>query len=149
RRRILALALTGLVIYGVAPAVLDVLGAYKKLDEVEPLWWVAVLLSQAASLACMWVVQAVAMSTHRWRAVATSQLASGSLGRVIPGGAATAAALQYRMLVQAGISTGAAATGLAAGSIILIAALAALPVVVLPLTLVGLQVPERLWQTSL
>ena len=149
RRRILALAVTGLVIYGVAPAVLDVLGAYKKLGDIEPGWWIAVVLAQAAGLFCMWVVQAISMSTHKFRAVATSQLASGALGRVIPGGAATAAALQYRMLLQAGIPSGTAATGLAAGSLILIVALAGLPLVVLPLTFVGLHVPEKLWQTSL
>jgi hypothetical protein len=35
RRRILAVVLTGLVLYGVAPAVVDVLGGRRDLDEAR------------------------------------------------------------------------------------------------------------------
>src|SRR3954465_8038908 len=98
RRRILALALTGLVLYGGAPAVIDVLGGWRDLDRVAPSWWIAVLGTQVAGWACLWALQRLALRRPRWFPVASSQLASGALGRVVPGGAAAAAALQYRML---------------------------------------------------
>ena len=57
RRRILALALTALVLYGVAPAVIDVLGGWRDLDQVSPAWWVAVVATQVAGWACMWAIR--------------------------------------------------------------------------------------------
>src|SRR4051794_80425 len=124
RKRILALALTGLVLYGVAPAVVDVLGGWRSLDEVAPQWWIAVVVSQVAGWGCLWAVQRLALHTRPWFGVVTSQLASGALGRVVPGGAAAAAALQYRMLAQAGLQRATIATGLTAGALLLVGALA-------------------------
>jgi uncharacterized protein (TIRG00374 family) len=89
-------------------------------------------------------VQRLALRPPGWFAVATSQLASGALGRVVPGGAAAAAALQYRMLWQAGLSRPAVATGLAAGSILLLAALAALPLLAVPALVAGRRIPNGL-----
>jgi len=79
----------------------------------------------------------------------TSQLASGALGRVVPGGPAAAGALQYRMLVQAGIPSSLAGIGIGVASIVLLAILAALPVLAIPAVLLGVAVPERLWQAGL
>ena len=111
RRRIIGLVITAIALYGVAPAVIDVLGGYKDLDRVSPAWWIAVIVTQVAGWVALWDVQRLALHTKQWFAVATSQLASGSLGRVVPGGAAATAALQYRMLWQAGLSRPAVATG--------------------------------------
>src|SRR6185295_9957929 len=144
RRRILGLAVTALALYGVGPAVVDVLGGWRNLDDVAPGWWVAVLVTQVADWACLWAVQRLALRPRGWFAVATSQLASGALGRVVPGGAAAAAALQYRMLWQAGLTRPVVATGLAAGSILLLAALAALPLLAVPALIAGRRIPEGL-----
>ena len=144
RRRILGLAVTALALYGVGPAVVDVLGGWRNLDEVAPGWWIAVLVTQVAGWACLWAVQRLAMHARGWFAIATSQLASGALGRVVPGGAAAAAALQYRMLWQAALPRPAVATGLAAGSILLLAALAALPLLALPALVAGRRIPDGL-----
>jgi uncharacterized protein (TIRG00374 family) len=76
--------------------------------------------------------------------VATSQLASGALGRVVPGGAATAAAAQYAMLGADGVGREAIVLGLAAGTVVQLAALTALPLLVLPLVAFGLHIPQRL-----
>src|SRR4051794_41309695 len=126
RRRILGLALTALMLYGVAPAVVDVLGGWHDLDRVSPAWWLAVLATQVAGWACLWVVQRLALNRAPWFPVATSQLASGALGRVVPGGAAATAALQYRMLAQSGLAPTAVATGLTAGALLLVRGLCAL-----------------------
>lgn len=148
-RRALVLALTGLVLYGVAPAIGEVLGAWDRLDDVEPLWWVGVLVTQLAGLICLWDLQRLAVQSDRWFPVITSNLAGGALGRAVPGGAATAAALQFRMLRQAGIDAAAVGTGVTAGSILLVAALAGLPLLALPAVIGGLAVPGTLWQATL
>src|SRR5690242_10336007 len=132
RRRIFGLALTALMLYGVAPAVVDVLGGWRDLKRVSPAWWIAVLVTQVAGWVCMWAVQRLALNRAKWFPVATSQLASGALGRVVPGGAAAAAALQYRMLAQAGLERAAVATGLTTGSLLLFGALCSLPVLAVP-----------------
>ncbi len=148
RKRILALALTALVLYGVAPAVVDVLGGWRDLDEVAPGWWVAVLVTQVAGWVCLWGLQRLALRGAPWFAVAGSQLASGALGRVVPGGAAAAAALQYRMLAQAGLRGPTVATGLTAGSLLLVAALAAMPLLAVPALLAGRTIPEGLLEAG-
>src|SRR4051812_15086315 len=144
RKRILALALTGLVLYGVAPAVVDVLGGWRNLDEVAPQWWIAVVVTQVAGGGCLWAPQRLAPPTRPRFGVITSQLAGGALGRVVPGGAAAAAALQYRMLAQAGLERATIATGLTAGSLLLLGALAALPLLAIPAFVAGRTIPRGL-----
>jgi uncharacterized protein (TIRG00374 family) len=148
RRRILALAATAVVLYGVAPAVVDVLGGWRALDEVSPGWWLAVILTQVAGWACLWALQRVALREPAWFAVSTSQLASGAIGRVVPGGAAAAAALQFRMLAQAGLERATIATGLAAGSLLLLAALAAMPLLAVPALVAGRSIPPGLLEAG-
>ena len=63
---------------------------------------------------------------------------------MVPGGAAATAALQYRMLWQAGLSRPAVATGLAAGSILLLGALASLPLLAVPALIAGRKIPDGL-----
>jgi len=78
-----------------------------------------------------------------------SQLAGNALSRIVPGGAAAGAALQYRMLAQAGIATTTAATGLTATSLIGTATLLALPILTIPAILAGRPVPAGLAQSAL
>jgi uncharacterized protein (TIRG00374 family) len=148
RRRILGLALTALMLYGVAPAVVDVLGGWRDLDRLSPAWWAAVLGAQVAGWGCLWVVQRLALNRAPWFPVATSQLASGALGRVVPGGAAAAGALQYRMLAQSGLAQTAVATGLTAGSLLLFGALCALPVLAVPALIAGRRIPVGLLEAG-
>jgi uncharacterized protein (TIRG00374 family) len=147
-RRAVALAVTALVLYGVAPAVGDVLGAWPKVRDLHPWWLAAMVAFEIASLWCLWELQALSIGTHDQVAVATSQLAGGALGRVIPGGAATAAAAQYNMLNAADVPRGAIATGLAAATILQIAGLCVLPLLALPALLLGLNVPTTLLETG-
>src|SRR4051812_32795197 len=148
RRRILGLAVCALVLYGVAPAVLDVLGGWRDLERVTPAWWIAVIATQVAGWGCLWALQRLALHRAGWFPVATSQLASGALGRVVPGGAAAAAALQYRMLTQAGVAQTTVATGLTAGSLLLLGALSALPVLAVPALVAGRRIPSGLLEAG-
>jgi uncharacterized membrane protein YbhN (UPF0104 family) len=148
-RRAAALAVTALVLYGVAPAIGEVLGAWPQVADLKP-WWLAIMLvAEAASCWCLWELQALSIGTHDTTAVATSQLAGGALGRVIPGGAATAAATQYNMLNASDVPRGAIATGLAAATVLQIAGLCVLPALALPAIVFGLRVPETLLETAI
>lgn len=148
-RRAAALGLTALVLYGVAPAIGEVLGAWPKVADLKPWWLAGMLLFEAASCWCLWELQALSIGTKDMGAVATSQLAGGALGRVIPGGAATAAATQYNMLNAADVPRAAIATGLAAATVLQIAALCVLPAVALPVLLFGFTVPRTLLETAI
>jgi uncharacterized protein (TIRG00374 family) len=147
-RRAAALALTALVIYGVAPAIGEVLGAFDEVITLKPWWLVAMVLAEAASCWCLWELQALSIGTRDTTGVATSQLAGGALGRVIPGGAATAAATQYNMLNTSDVPRASIATGLAAATVLQIAGLCVLPVLALPAIIFGLRVPETLFETG-
>jgi uncharacterized protein (TIRG00374 family) len=149
RQRIIGLVVTALVLYGVAPAILEVFGAFDRIDTIQGWWWGVMVLTQAAALVSFWQVQRLALHTRDWFAVATSNLASGALGRVIPGGAAASAALQYQMLVRGDVNGAAAATGLTAGSLLLVGTLAALPLLALPAVIGGVQVPRSLLNAAL
>ena len=67
---------------------------------------------QAASLACVWALQHVALRARRWRPVIASQLAGSALAKIAPGGGAMGAALQYKMLVRSGFPAAATVTAL-------------------------------------
>ncbi len=148
-RRVAALALTALVLYGVAPAVGEVLGAWPQVADFKVWWLAAMLIAEVASCWCLWELQALSIGTHDTTAVVTSQLAGGALGRVIPGGAATAAAAQYNMLNASDVPRGSIATGLAAATVLQIAGLCVLPALALPAIVFGLRVPETLLETAI
>ena len=96
-------------------------------------------------------VAAAAARRRRALVVAGGHVAAG-LGRARPRRArraAAAGALQYRMLVEAGIPSSLAGIGIGVASIVLLATLAALPVLAIPAVLLGVAIPERLWQAGL
>ena len=113
-KRGLLLAVTGVSLYLLAPALLEVFGAFDRLDDFNPLWYLAMVALQVGSYACMWMVQKIAMRADHIGPVITSQLASNAFGRVVPGGVAAAGAMQYSMLARAGVPAAAAASGMTA-----------------------------------
>jgi uncharacterized protein (TIRG00374 family) len=131
-RTIVQLAVCGVSLYLVAPSIVELLGSWDDLDELAPAWLLAMALLQVAATVCMWALQRVALHTRDWYAVATSQLAGAAIGKVVPGGGAVAAALQYRMLTQAGIAGPSAVAGLTASSLLTLAIVLALPVLAIP-----------------
>jgi uncharacterized protein (TIRG00374 family) len=148
-RRAAALALTALVLYGVAPAIGEVLGAWPEVANLKPWWLIGMVIAEAASCWCLWELQALSIGTKDTTAVATSQLSGGALGRVIPGGAATAAATQYNMLNAADVPRASIATGLAVATVLQVAGLCVLPVLTLPAIVFGLRVPQTLLETAI
>jgi uncharacterized protein (TIRG00374 family) len=148
-KRGLLLAVTGVSLYLLAPALLEVFGAYDRLDDFNPLWWIAMVLLQIGSYACVWTLQRIAMRAERRGPVVTSQLASNAFGRVVPGGVAAAGAMQYAMLRGAGLPAGRAASGMTASSVLLFGILLALPLLALPAVLFGAPVDPGLGRAAL
>jgi uncharacterized protein (TIRG00374 family) len=141
RRRVLRsafwLALTAISLYLVAPTLTQTLGSWRDLQRVQPLWLLVMLAGQGASFFCLWLQQRFTLHLHEWFPVITSQLAGNALAKVVPGGGAAGATLQYRMLVAAGAPATATAVGLTVSSLLVFAVLLLLPVLSLPALIGG------------
>jgi uncharacterized protein (TIRG00374 family) len=148
-KRGLLLAVTGVSLYLLAPALLEVFGAYDRLDDFNPVWWIAMVLLQIGSYASIWELQRIAMRAERRAPVVTSQLASNAFGRVVPGGVAAAGAMQYAMLTRGGVPAGRAASGMTASSVLVFGILLALPLLALPAVLFGAPVDPGLGKAAL
>ncbi|HEY7454477.1 MAG TPA: YbhN family protein [Thermoleophilaceae bacterium] len=148
-RRGLLLVVSAVSLYLLAPALLEVFGAFDELEEVNPLWFVAMVALQVGSYACMWAIQRLATRAEHWGPVITSQLASNSFGRVVPGGVAAAGAMQYAMLVRGGVPAAAAASGMTASSLLIFGTLLALPVLATPAIIGGVAVDPHLTRAAL
>ena len=153
RRRIIVRAvwLLGAAVgfYVFTPTILAFVDDAPRLLQIEPGWFPLLLLAQGASFVALWQLHHVAIRCDDRVLIATSQLASNAFSRVVPGGAAAAGALQFRMLVQGGVAPAAAATGLTAVGLITIAALFALPILTVPAIVAGAPVARGLWQAAL
>ncbi|MGH3045273.1 MAG: UPF0104 family protein, partial [Gaiellaceae bacterium] len=90
-------------LYLLWPSLTEVFTSWRSLFEMEPGWFAAAIVVEAASFVCVWHLQRIALQTKSWYAVGTSQLAGNALGRVIPGGMAASGTLQYQMLIRAGL----------------------------------------------
>jgi uncharacterized protein (TIRG00374 family) len=132
RRTLFWLALTGVSLYLVAPTLMETLGSWRSLEEIGVYWFPAMAALQGAALVCLWELQRLALHMRRWRPVIASQLAGNALAKVAPGGGAMGAALQYRMLVQAGVRAAQAVSALTAVNILTFAVVLALPVLAIP-----------------
>jgi uncharacterized protein (TIRG00374 family) len=148
-RRGLLFAVTAISLYLLAPALIAVFGAFDELDEINPLWFLAMVALQIGSYGCIWGVQRLALRADHWGPVILSQLAANSFGRVVPGGVAAAGAVQYAMLVRAGVPAGTAASGLTASSLLVFATLLALPLLALPAIITGVAVDPHLTRAAL
>jgi len=143
-RRLLAVAIAGVALYGLAPRLVEVLGDLPRLRDIEPVWFAVMALSESASLFCMVTVQRIATGEHRLGPFLHSYLAGNAVSELLPGGAATSAALQFEMLSQESVSPGRAASGITAASVIIFGTLLLLNFLGLPLLVLGVAVPAKL-----
>src|SRR5215203_7080821 len=136
RRRIVRtlawVGLTGVSLYLVAPAVLESLASWEQVGRLDPGWTACMAALQGLAFGCLWWLQRVSMRDPPWHAVVTCQLAGNAISKVAPGGGAVGAALQYRMLVEAGVERARAVGGLATANLLTLAIVLALPVLALP-----------------
>jgi uncharacterized protein (TIRG00374 family) len=146
--RIVLLAAGGLSLYLLAPKLIDIFTSWPKLKTLQPLWVGLALVFESLSYLSLWQLQRIALRTTSWFAVGTAQLASGAAGSIIPGGAATAGALAYRMFVRAGIRPGDVASGITASTIATTATVLALPLLALPAVIGGVAAPHGLVEAA-
>jgi uncharacterized protein (TIRG00374 family) len=141
--------LLGLVsLYLLAPKLISVLASWPQLKTLRPGWLALAVFFEVLSYVSLWVMQRVALRTTSWFAVGTTQLASGAIGSVVPGGAATAGAVAYKMLTRAGVGSADVASGLTASTIAGTAAVFAMPALTLPAIIGGVVAPDGLIQTA-
>lgn len=142
--RVLLLTVTGFCLYLFFPSIAEVFEAWDKLGEVHPAAIPVILLCEFGSFWCIWMLQRIALRTHGWFAISTTQLAGNAFNRITPGGGTTGTALQAKMLTDAGYNGAQAAAGLTAQSLLITAAVVAMPVFALPAIFAGTSVPGSL-----
>ena len=147
-RRAIWLGITAISLYLVFPSLLDLFSNWRDLNRFGAGWLGAMAALQLATLGCLWALQHTALRAPAWYPVITSQLAGNALSKVAPGGGAVGAALQYRMLVQAGSRPAAIVSGLTAVNLLVFAAVLALPVLAVPAIIRG-AVNESLVQATI
>ena len=143
-KRLLAVAVTGVALYGLAPRLVEVLGDFPRLRDIEPAWFAVMAVSESASCVCMATVQRIATGERRLGPFLRSYLSGNAVSALIPGGAATSAALQFEMLAEEGVPAARAASGITAASVIVFGTLLLLNILGLPLLVLGVAVPAKL-----
>ena len=143
-RQGLLLLVSGISLYLLLPSLIAVFGSFRSLSHLDWPWAVLVLVCECASSAALWELDRIALRTRSWFAVACSQLSGNAVGRIIPGGGATAAAFSIGMLRRAGVDTGEAAAALSASTLLQLATTLALPVLALPAIIGGAPVSHSL-----
>ena len=135
---------TAVSLYLLLPSLVTVFSSWRSLEHVNLYWAGLSLLAEAASFVSLWQLDRIALRAPRWFAIACAQLSGNALGRVVPGGGATASALAIGMLRRAGYEVGRAATALAASTALQIATTLSLPLLALPAIVGGAPVNRSL-----
>src|SRR4051795_3179104 len=137
RRNIIWLGITCVSLYVVFPKVVDVFASWRQITRFSIASLAVMFALQVATNACLWDLQRLALRAPRWRPVIASQLASNALSNIAPGGGPVGAALQYRMLVRAGLDGPATVGALTAVNLLVFGVVLALPVLAIPALLRG------------
>jgi uncharacterized protein (TIRG00374 family) len=138
------LAVAAVSLYLLLPSLLAVLSSWRSLTHLEWPFAVLVFACEAGSFVALWELDRIAVRTRAWFPVIAAQLGGGALGKLLPGGAATANAFTASMLRRAGLNSADAAAGLTAASLLQIATKLALPVFALPAVVGGAPVDHSL-----
>ena len=126
------------------PSLVATFGSVTELKHVAPGWFVVMAACEVLSYACMWLLIGLCLGSSRYFAIGTAQVVGNAVSKVVPGGSPMGAAMQYRMLVGAGMDPARIGTGTAAASLINVATLFALPVLAVPAIVGGVAVDRGL-----
>jgi uncharacterized protein (TIRG00374 family) len=137
KRTLFWLAVSGVSLYLVFPSIVEAFGSWRQIERISPAWLALMAVLQAGSLACVWALQRIAIRGSRWQPVIAAHLTGNALAKIVPGGSPMASALQYRMLVSAGLPPATIVSGLTAASLLVFAVMLALPVFAIPSILRG------------
>src|ERR1700757_1257897 len=134
-KRAATVAVAGIAIYLVFPAITEVFASWPRLSTLNPWWITAAIAAEIAHFACTFGLQRMALRTRAWFPVVTSSLAGNAISLIMPGGAPVGAAVQFRMLAASGNDMSSTVGGLVAFSLLGTGSLLALPFFALPVIL--------------
>ncbi|MGI9601421.1 MAG: lysylphosphatidylglycerol synthase transmembrane domain-containing protein [Acidimicrobiales bacterium] len=143
-KRILWLSITAISLYLVVPSVIQTFSSWPELQRLREGSLILMAGATLLSLVCFWILLGLCLRSRAWSLMATSQLSSAAVARILPGGSATATATQYRLLADGGIEKTTAASGLTVATLLNFAVLFALPVFSVPAILFGPPVDSAL-----
>lgn len=138
------LAISALSLYLLLPSIVAVFASWRSLSHLDWLFAFAVLASEVVSFACIWQLDRIALHTRAWSPVVAAQLSGNAVGRIVPGGAATATAFSVAMLRRAGVDAGQAGAGFTASTVLQLATRLSLPVFALPAIIGGAPISRNL-----
>jgi uncharacterized protein (TIRG00374 family) len=143
-KRIALLAVTGVSLYLFLPSLIAVFSSWHSLTHLD--WYFAALVvaCEIASFVWLWQLDRIALHTRAWFPVAAAQLSGNAVGRIVPGGGATATAFAASMLRRAGVDAGEAAAAFGASAGLQLATTLALPIFALPAIIGGAPVNHGL-----
>ncbi len=147
-RRGVMLVVMVVVLYLLLPGLVAVFGSWHDLQSVAPLWFVAMILAEVASFAFVSLFTRLVLPTASLFGISCAQLSGHALSTVVPGGAATGGAVEYKMLVSAGAEPTAVGSAMAVQGVVLTAAVFVLPVFALPAIVLGAGAPSELVQAA-
>jgi uncharacterized protein (TIRG00374 family) len=147
-RRVLLLAVSAIGLYVVFPNLVETFSSFPELARIHPAWLAAMVALEAGAFVANWALLRLALRGAGWFRVATTQLASNAVSRIMPGGAATGGAVQYAWLVRSGLDGAVVASGLTAVSLISTGVVLALPVFALPAIVGGAPVDRGLQRAA-
>lgn len=137
-------ALGAAALYLFSPQILDVVSEAERFRSIRPVWFAVMAALEVLSFVCVWWLVRIVLPGVSWFVVATSQLVSNAVSRIVPGGAAVGGATLFRMLSVSGVTNAEAGAALAATSILSTAALVAIPATGLLMAVLGAPIPEDL-----
>jgi uncharacterized protein (TIRG00374 family) len=143
-RPLALLLLAAASLYVFLPSLLSVFGSWRSLSHLDWPFVPLVLVCEIASFLCLWELDRIALRTKGWFPIASAQLSGNAVGRIVPGGGATATAFTVSMLRGAGVDTGEAAAAFAASTGLQLATTLALPLIALPAILAGAPISHSL-----
>jgi hypothetical protein len=143
-RTALLLAISGISLYVLLPSLVAVASSWRSLEHLDWLFVALAVGCEVASSVCLWWLDRIALRTRAWFSVATAQLSGNVVGRLLPGGGATATAASVALLRRAGVDTGQAAAAFGTSTLLQIATTLALPILALPAMLGGAPVDHDL-----
>lgn len=151
--RAVGLAVTGVGLYLVTPALITMFSAWPQLADVDVPWFFVLLGLQVGRLVSLWWLTKLALSPADaepavprvgWATTATAQLAGSAAAKVLPGGGAAGGMVQAKVLIDDGQPPTAVASGLTAIGLLNNAVLFLLPVLTVPALLIGPPPAEQL-----
>jgi uncharacterized protein (TIRG00374 family) len=128
-------------LYVLLPTLASVLASWRSLSHLDWPFAVLAVACEAASLACFWELDRIALGTRARFPIACAQLAGNAVGRIVPG-APTPFAVD--MLRRAGFDAGRATAALTASTAPQLGTTAALPLLALPVIIGGAPVDRGL-----